>query len=533
MNGEMGSDKAVVDCDLWLTLAAAGPKAIAEALSVEDIDRLHISTSLETFVENKIKGGCSIVLTGNAGDGKTHILRRIRPSLEAAGAVVVEDATAEMIGDETKSLLARWRDARAADRPFCLAANEYPLYQLRSAGEHFDQLDEVFRQCKDRLSYGPVLEDEKARADILVIDLSLRNPLSNAFFGTLLDVILKDAGLKNAISSGQYPIAKRNRDALTTPLIRARLGALVDRLVSMGHRATVRELWILASRMVFGRSETGDYLLEDWYSETLFRHDARFDVTTVLREADPARCSHPRWDSRLEDRTDHVRTGWVSAPPTIPPQPVLKPETFRALKRRFYFEHENGDQAFDMADPDAETFQRLLAGETSSNSELVSTVVDAINAAYCPVSFAGREHHLYLWNGHRFHEQPSRSFVASNRIAADLLTLEIPRLPSRLENCFTYRADHFAITARSLPNSPRLRVDFPLFRTLKRLSRGLPRKLIPERDVHRLDAFLEKLAGGSSSGERTIWSVHLESLDVIQITLNERHSRYEGVRRLA
>jgi DNA replication protein DnaC len=523
----------VADCELWLTLAAAGPKAIAEALSTDDIERLHIPTSLESFVEARIKEGCSIVLTGNAGDGKTHILRRIRSSLEAAGAVVIEDATAEMIGDETKNLLSRWKDARAAGKSFCLAANEYPLYQLRSADERFDQLDEVFRQCKDRLAYGPQSADEQRRADVLVIDLSLRNPLSETFFGRIIDAILQDQAFQHAINTGNFPIAKRNRDALTTERIRQRLGLLVSRLVAMGYRATMRELWILASRIVFGKSASGDYLLEDWYSETLFRNDTRFEVTTIFREVDPARCSHPRWDSRLESRTSHVRTGWVNSPPTIPPQPILKPETFAALKRRFYFEHESGGEAFAMADSDATEFQQLLAGETESNPELVSTMVNAINAAYCPVRFAGREHHLYLWNGHRFHEQPSRSFVASNRIGTDALTLQIPRLPTRLENCFDYQPDHFAITATSLPNSPRLRVDFPLFRTLKRLSRGLPRKLIPERDVHRLDAFLEKLASAAASSERTIWSVHLESLDVIQVMLNEQHSRYEGVRRLA
>jgi hypothetical protein len=78
-----------------------------------------------------------------------------------------------------------------------------------------------------------------------------------------------------------------------------------------------------------------------------------------------------------------------------------------------------------------------------------------------------------------------------------------------------------------------LRIDFPLFRTLKRLARGLPRKLVPERDIHKLDAFLEKLGAGGHSGARTIWSVHLENLDVIQVSLSADGNRYEGVKRYA
>ena len=141
------------------------------------------------------------------------------------------------------------------------------------------------------------------------------------------------------------------------------------------------------------------------------------------------------------------------------------------------------------------------------------SLVDAINAAYCPRHFDSRDQHLYLWNGHRFHEQPSRSFVAAERVATDDLVTEVPRLPARLEGCFDYRPDHIALTARGLSGTPRLRIDFPLWRTLCRLERGLPRKLIPERDIHRLDAFLQKLGAGTvgerdSSGRSTsrTWS---------------------------
>ena len=135
--------------------------------------------------------------------------------------------------------------------------------------------------------------------------------------------------------------------------------------------------------------------------------------------------------------------------------------------------------------------------------------------------FESRDQHLYLWNGHRFHEQPSRSFVAVERVATDDLVTEVPRLPARLEGCFDYHPDHIALTARGLSGTPRLRIDFPLWRTLCRLARGLPRKLIPERDIHRLDAFLQKL--GAEHGRRarfTVWSVHLENLELIQVNLS-------------
>jgi len=200
------------------------------------------------------------------------------------------------------------------------------------------------------------------------------------------------------------------------------------------------------------------------------------------------------------------------------------------LKRRFYFEHANGQEIFELADPDAQDFEALLAGRRGTGRTLVAELVSAINAAYCPVRFDSRDQHLYLWNGHRFHEQPSRSFVAGDRLASESFSLEIPRLPSRLDGAFPYQPDHVALTATGLGSHPRLRIDFPLWRTLRRLSRGLPRKLVPERDIHRLDAFLEKLGADMSGPRDTIWSVHLENLDLIHVSLSADRRRFEGVR---
>ena len=200
------------------------------------------------------------------------------------------------------------------------------------------------------------------------------------------------------------------------------------------------------------------------------------------------------------------------------------------LKRRFYFEHEKGQEVFDLADPDAKDFEDLVQGRMGSGRTLAANLVDAINAAYCPLQFDSRDQHLYLWNGYRFHEQPSRSFVAAERVATDDLVTEVPRLPARLEECFDYRPDHVALTAHELSGTPRLRIDFPLWRTLRRLARGLPRKLIPERDIHRLDAFLQKLGADMVGKRDCVWSVHLENLELIQVNLSADKNRFERVR---
>lgn len=346
----------------------------------------------------------------------------------------------------------------------------------------------------------------------------------------MLDRLLNDDGLNVALARTEENIARRNVECLAHPQVRTRLRALADRLVAFGHRATVRELWILFARMLFGRGESGEYQRKDWYSEALFDRDERFELTEALQAVDPAGCSHPIWDAALDARASEVRGGWLLREPVPAPHPKLEWADFAALKRRFFFEHGRGEEVFDLADSDAKDFEHIVQGRKGSGSTLVADLVEAINAAYCPLGFDARDQHLYLWNGHRFHEQPSRSFVAAERVATEDLVAELPRLPARLEGCFEYRADHIALTAPGRPGPPRLRIDFPLWRTLRRLERGLPRKLMPERDVHRLDAFLQQLGAGTA-GERTIvWSVHLQSLELIQVNLSANRRRFERVR---
>lgn len=531
-NGSEDSAQAMAVRDganLWRTLAAAGREVIAEALTDSDFERLHIEGKIEQFLVDQVRAGRSIVVTGNAGDGKTHLLRRVKPDLESAGAIVIEDATAEMRGSDPRPILEKWSQAVELGKPFCLAANEYPLYQIRMEDVSAPHLIEVGLQCQHRLAYGDVqcIEDNH---NVVVIDLSLRNPLSGEFFNSLLDKLLADEGLKTALESPGESVARRNVELLNHQLVRTRLRALADRLVALGHRATVRELWILFARMVFGGSARDEYQRTEWYSEAMFDLDDRFDFTEALQAVDPASCSHPIWDAALDARAPEVRQGWALRAPVPAPHPTLEWEDFAALKRRFYFEHKNGNEVFDLADPDAKDFEDLLAGRQGSGGTLAANLVDSINAAYCPLRFDARDHHLYLWNGHRFHEQPSRSFVAAQRVATEQFVTEVPRLPELLKGCFDYRPDHISLTAHGLPGKPRLRIDFLLWRTLRRLARGLPRKLIPERDIHRLDAFLQELGAGIIGERDAIWSVHLENLELIQVNLSADKSRFERVR---
>lgn len=309
------------EVEFWRSLAHAGPEVCSDELTQEEINRLHVKRPLEDFLARKVREGFSLVLTGNAGDGKTHLLRRLQDRLDADGIeVVVEpDATAAMKHGKLAPVLDGWRKALAAKKPYLLAANEYPLYQLRKNGPKLAPslgkvLASVDSQCRARLAYGAESDDEDAKEKVLVVDLSLRNPLQPGFAGALLDRLLQNKALQQHAREGAEPNFTRNFERLSQPRVRERLLGLFQRLVVRGERAPVRELWIILTRLLFGSRLVPDEVpdaMNARYSERLFERDDRFRLSQLLAElADPAACSHPQWDARLEQPGSTKPADW-------------------------------------------------------------------------------------------------------------------------------------------------------------------------------------------------------------------------------
>jgi Druantia protein DruA len=502
-SGNAGQPSSEVE--FWRSIAHAGPEVCSDELTQEEISRLHVKRPLEDFLVRKVGQGFSLVLTGNAGDGKTHLLRRLQEKLAANGikAVVEPDATAAMKHGELAPVLEGWRKALAAKKPYLIAANEYPLYQLRKDGPKLAPslgkvLASVDSQCRARLAYGAKSTDEDAADKVLVVDLSLRNPLQRDFAEGLLDRLLRSRALQQHAREGTEPNFTRNFDRLSQPRVRDRLLGLLQRLVVRGKRAPVRELWILLARLLFGSRLVMDEVpdaMNARYSERLFERDDRFGLSLLLAElADPSDCSHPQWDARLEQPGSTKPADWMEAREPMPDLRELDPARFAFLKRVFYFEHIRGIEAFALEEEHAERFVEQLDEARQGDPLLRGEILRAINLCYCPKPFRGMEDRLHLWIGHRYHELPTRSYIANQFVPADRFDIFVPRLPRRLEDKLDYQPDHFLL--RHCADDGKaigLRVDFPLFATLAHLHAGLPRHLMPDRDLNRLDAFLEQL----------------------------------------
>ena len=59
-----------------------GSSAYADHIDAGLLACIHLSTKLDNAIIEAVKGGKDIVLTGNPGDGKTHIIRMLKPSID-------------------------------------------------------------------------------------------------------------------------------------------------------------------------------------------------------------------------------------------------------------------------------------------------------------------------------------------------------------------------------------------------------------------------------------------------------------------
>lgn len=505
--GDCPGDKQRLE--FWRRLAQAGSNAISEGLTAEEFKSLHIETELEDHLVKIARNGCSVVLTGNAGDGKTHLARVLRHRLQSDRNrfEYAFDATAIMNSDQgVRPIVERWRQAKNAGKYFILAINQYPLYMLRQKLRDAipDVSEEIEKQWSARLTAGSV-EGSPTGDSLLLVDLSLRNPLSRGFAQRVLDKMLADPVVKRHAERGADTNFAFNYRHLVDATVQDRLFNLYGRLISSGRRATIRELWILTARLLFPPFSTdlAPGSSRAWYSERLFAPDERFPLSQALRSvADPAEVSHPHVDRCLEDRQG-LRTGeWLvgdGAPDPLP-SPILAGgassdhyrSRFVALKRRFYFEHSQGASIFELAPSSDAAFHKMLEDSGNGRAD-PGQLVDAINRCYFPFRFEGVEDKLCLWIGHRLDEQPTKSFVAGEFIPSQRLSIRLPKLNGALNDTLDYRPDHLYLVATGASAREELRIDAALFGTLWTIRQGLPRHLINPGELNRLDTFVDRL----------------------------------------
>lgn len=333
--------------------------AYSDHVKIGRLRELNVRTKLDDVVRRIVRAGGSVVITGNAGDGKTHTIRLLENDLRAANARVIPDASAV----SHEEIVDKWKEAREANAPFCIAINEGPLVELiRQKAVSAPWLAEVHQQLLGLVDYVPVDQETDERFSpisgaTVVIDLSLRRTLAPDLIGRIVDKLTEDVwyeGCNGCPHNASCPVHV-DRKMLRDERVKKRTIELLQRVGERGLRATFREALGFVSYMIFGGRSCAD-LIAEGPSEATHYSWLAFEGQGAIFEhiaagLDPVRQTAPNVDEALwrgkYEPGDF--TGNTLSPIVVRDLDEIRrhdedraTNAFTALKRRWYFEHPEG-----------------------------------------------------------------------------------------------------------------------------------------------------------------------------------------------
>jgi len=471
----------------------------ADRLTNEELDWIHVDLGLDDFVLAGARDSKQLIITGNPGDGKTFLIQRLREQLEEGiGAAVITDANA-CSDDE---VLATWRSCDANNRPFVLAINEWPLFELRQKArkESFAPVEEAIRQVQQAVYYGD--QPMPAQGRVAVVDLNLRNVLARRVTLTAVDRLTAERFC--AELDPQDP-ARTNVDRLRNDRVQERLASLLEQVSRRGQHTTMRQLMGFVAYLITGGTNSAGRLVS--------QRDHRFSYATLAFEGgegplfwlisqafDPARVTHPVYDEELWRGTTRPED-WLD--PTDVPlgaafcAPEDRDRCFKIAKRRFFFEHAEGAALLDALPHDERLFDEVLAGGLQGDPQLVRDLVLAINRFYEPDSTRDDDNRLTLWQSHRYDVQAPAAFVALYQEPADGMHVAGPDLAPWVSVWLApelRRTTQFALkTAEHGGRQSQFLVDREVYLTLREAAVGLGRSTWSRSVARKVTRFVDEL----------------------------------------
>jgi len=489
----------------------------ADRLSSEELTDLHIPTGLDASLRKWIKAKKDIVLLGNPGDGKTHLIRLVDDAVKSVNAQVVLDATAEK---DYAGLVRKWKAAAKASRPFCLAINQGPLNQLiaHNSGA-LPQLDEVAQQVRSLIYYD---SPPKQPRDVIVIDLNLRSVLSPDIIQRALQNVLRQDVLDACpeVFSDETSDGFLNRAAMSNAQVQERIVQMLTAASYTGHHISMRDLQGFLSFMLLGGRSVKEMVRQP--SDLAYRYfnhcfEGEGELFDSIREVfEPERATLPVVDEHLWENTG-VRDGWLFGRPPFTPDHLEDAwELFTTIKRQYFFEHADGAKLLGLQRDDNATFLDLLSSGGGTSERHLPRVLKAINAFFCPERDEDGMA-LRLWGSQQYDGHSPRVLVSCYQIPREKFQLLVPQLAPWLTGVMDYRPDHLLLRYKSDGGSVGLRIDRGLWRALGLASRGMPLSLRSPQYATALQTFITQLYRLEASPQ-TLENVFIYNIGLGRVT---------------
>ncbi len=345
-----------------LTSLYFGEGTNADLTSASARALLHLGTPLEQLLPRTLADGIDVVLTGNPGDGKSHLARTLSDRGLLGNVEILLDLSAR----PTEEVLRNWVACRSSGRRLLLCGNQGPLSELIDEAAQSEVLAPTAKELSAQLrrlvaSERGALPHAPKRA--MLVDLADRSVLDEVLVSRALARLCSEEFLPPLGNLSTECSAGRNLLMLQSADVRSRLArilALAGR--RSGEHVTFRQLWGAISCAVTG-AKTLATLRSELAKDSVGLGTSPLDnlcaqrasgllVDSARRFADPANVADPSLDEWLWSTGGHDSDGWLAdvSPPDEPPsrlwarnERAAAVDRQRELKRLVALAHVRGE----------------------------------------------------------------------------------------------------------------------------------------------------------------------------------------------
>ncbi|WP_156738571.1 hypothetical protein [Mycobacterium sp. E2699] len=410
---------------------------------------LDVPDELADVVAASLAARRSVVVAGNAGDGKSHLaqcaLDRLatRTCFEVTrdspvplpvpkdSVIFIRDASSLSDGE----ILATVKATEAADATLLLTINEGPLSSLAQASE--DAFFPEIREVLHRRAMGDEEPDEES--EFLVINLAGRQLPRSAFAIGALEKLLPVAATSPCStcrdsSSKACPRVVGAKMLRASKTARGRIGQLLKMLSDGGRHLSAREVWVYLIDLFFGWTcpPGGDEVdrLHGYFWMQIFEAANRV-AGEISVQFDPVTVPMAREDVDIwQGRFGNVKLDSVEYPGPVPSIIAREDEdrgleAFECAKRCYFFFGRRLDVASLLSrKSSAPEYGRMLEDALSNPRPIVRDLVRRINRYRLEKD---TENDLWITRQHGLtaHRRPS-ALASTGKQPIDSLELRVP-----------------------------------------------------------------------------------------------------------
>ncbi len=504
-----------------------GISAYADFVDTNLLARIHLETRLDDAIVQAVESGKDVVLTGNPGDGKTHVIRILKDRLEKLPAPAVVELDASTLSNQ--EIYEHWVSARKSGKPFVIAINAAVLYAVSKAYGHYEPIRAAYQQMMNAVVFHGEANSSK---DVVVFDLSKREVLTKEI---LQNAIAKLTNEEHYTECKVCPLCEscvvhRNCILLNNPLFQERLSLILDRVSLQGYHATLRELQGFISYLIFGdRSckRLNQTAGNSEYELVNLIYSGKGKLFAAIKDSiDPVNISHPVWDEKIL-LNDLEPSSWIDAY-QIPAEAIAfdNDVRFQLRKRQFFFFNQDGKAFLDILDDDAAHFQGFLAQDSS---KIIKELISKLNSFFGVGSASSTR--LQIWSGHRYNNEPRKVLISAGVIKKSEFNVGRPTLLNSMKAGIDMTANYIRLEKRSNP-ALFLKVDFDMYLLLNEAERGIPVLFMESDLVKKVWRFVEQLQTYSEIEDEDTVEIGLMDIQnkrTITVAVDREDKKYASI----